>query len=467
MKARERMLAKLEPIGQQHLLQFWDELDGSQRTRLCDDIAAVDFDLIARLAGGQSHGEDWAELAARATPPRALRLADVNPVIDRVEARKRGAAALAAGQVGVILVAGGQGTRLGFPHPKGMFPVGPVSSATLFQILIESIVATRRKYGAAVPLYLMTSPATDAETREYLAAVDRFGLTESELHVFCQGTMPAVDAATGRVLLSDRDQLFRAPDGHGGLIEALERARLIDDMHARGLKHIYYMQVDNPLVRVCDPTFIGSHLLAESELSTQVLAKQSPLDRVGNVVTVDGHMRIIEYSDLPDKAAERRTADGSLELWAGNCAVHVLDVAFLDRVVTKRDAVLPYHVAHKRVPYIDESGELVEPAEPNAYKFERFVFDLLPEAERPLAVEIDVAEEFAPVKNPPGSDMYTPEASQQQMIALHRDWLRSVGVDVPDHLPVEISPLAALEALDLAGRDFSGLDLSGPVYVKK
>ena len=137
--------------------------------------------------------------------------------------------------------------------------------------------------------------------------------------------MPAVDATSGQVLMAEHGRLFRAPDGHGGMLEALERARLIDDMHDRGLKQLFYMQVDNPLVRVCDPVFIGSHLLAESELSTQVLAKQSPLDHVGNVVTIDGHMRIIEYSDLPDDAAPAaRPGRVRSNFWAGNCAVACL-----------------------------------------------------------------------------------------------------------------------------------------------
>jgi UDP-N-acetylglucosamine/UDP-N-acetylgalactosamine diphosphorylase len=440
-------------------------LDGGERTRLCDDVAAVDFELLARLSGDEPHSEDWAALAARATPPRALRLDDTHPLFDRHEARQRGIEALAAGKIGVVLVAGGQGTRLGFPHPKGMYPIGPVSGATLFQILIQSVVATARKYGAPVPLYLMTSPATDAETRQYLAQQDRFGLAEGDFHVFCQGTMPAVDAATGEVLMSQHGRLFRAPDGHGGMLEALERAKLIDDMHARGLRQIFYMQVDNPLVRVCDPTLIGSHLLAESELSTQVLAKQTPQDHVGNVVSIDGHMRIIEYSDLPKDVAKRRAADGSLELWAGNCAVHVFDVAFLDRVLTKCDAVLPYHVARKRVPYIDNAGRLIEPAEPNALKFERFIFDLLPEAERPLAVEIDVAQEFAPVKNPAGDAVFTAEAAQQQMIALYREWLRDAGVEVADDVAVEVSPLAALAADDLTSRDLTMIDVNRPVHI--
>ena len=210
-----------------------------------------------------------------------------------------GAEALAAGKVAALLVAGGQGTRLGFDHPKGLYRIGPVSQASLFQILMEKMLAAGRRYGVSIPLYLMTSPATHAETLEYLAANGRFGLPEQDLHVFCQGTMPAVDAESGRLLLESPGSLALSPDGHGGMLAALARSGGLDDLAARGIEQLFYFQVDNPLAPVCDAAFLGYHLLAGSELSTLVVAKEFPTERVGNVASVDGRLRIIEYSDLP------------------------------------------------------------------------------------------------------------------------------------------------------------------------
>ena len=275
------------------------------------------------------------ELAARAEPPPAFRLdAAQNPFTPQ-QARQRAEESLRAGEFGAILVAGGQGTRLGFDHPKGMFPIGPLSGKTLFQIHVEKIVAAGRRYGVRIPLYLMTSPATHEETVAFFAAHDRFGLPEEDLIVFCQGTMPAVDAQTGRVLLEAPGRIAASPDGHGGMLAALDRSGALDDIERRGIRHLFYFQVDNPLVDICGREFVGYHLLAGSEFSTQVIAKRDPLERVGNVVQVDGRLMVIEYSDLPDEAAKRRNADGSLAIWAGSIAVHVMDAALLRRLAER------------------------------------------------------------------------------------------------------------------------------------
>lgn len=442
---KQQLLDKLKPYGQEHLLAFWDELPAHRQAVLAEQISRIELEQIRALVSGTEQAEDWAALARRAEPPPAFRLADTNRRFTRDQARARGNQALADGQVAVVLVAGGQGSRLGFDHPKGMFPIGPVSGTTLFQILLEKVLAVSRRYAAPVPLGVMTSPATHDETVDYLAAHEYFGLPADDVTVFCQGTMPAVDKDSGRLLLASKDSLFLSPDGHGGMPRALAAGGALDALKERGIRQLFYLQVDNPLAPVCDPEFLGNHLLSRSELSTLAVAKRDPKERVGNVVSVDGHLRIIEYSDLPDDVARRRNADGSLLLWAGSIAIHVFDVEFLARM-TAKDGTLPFHMAHKAVPYIDESGQSVEPSAPNAVKFEKFIFDLLPHAARAIVVEVEASEAFAPVKNAPGSPTDTPEAVQAQMIALYADWLRQAGATVARNTPVEIGPLFALDA---------------------
>jgi UDP-N-acetylglucosamine/UDP-N-acetylgalactosamine diphosphorylase len=461
--SRPQLERLLKPHGQEHLLRFWDTLDRSQRNRLTQQIAAIDFDLLARLYGGAETAIDWADLARRAAAPPAFRLDGKNNRFSAAEARRRGEASLAAGKVAAILVAGGQGSRLGFEHPKGMFPIGPVSQAPLFQILFEKLVAVGRRYGAPIPLFLMTSPATHEETIEFLVAHDRFGLPAEDLHVFCQGTMPAVDASSGRVLLSSPGEIFTSPDGHGGMLAALDRSGSLAELERRGAEELFYFQVDNPLVQVCDPEFIGYHLLSDSELSTQVVAKRGPDDRMGNVVAVDGQVSIIEYSDLPREAGERRLPDGSLELWAGSVAVHVFDRRFLERVKNDQRA-LPFHVARKQVPYIDDRGRRIESQTPNAIKFERFIFDLLPAAANAIVVEVDRARTFAAVKNGSGAATDTRETVQAQMMALHREWLEQAGATVSAGVAVEISPLAALDAEEAARKFGRGLHITEPTF---
>ncbi|MBL8826346.1 MAG: UDPGP type 1 family protein [Planctomycetaceae bacterium] len=449
--------------GQDHLWQFADQLSVADRAALERQIAGIDFAQVAELFRHGVTNESHAELAARAAAPPAFRLSGQGNPFTVAEARRAGETALAAGQVGAVLVAGGQGTRLGFDHPKGMYPIGPVSNATLFQILIEKLVATGLRYGVRIPLYLMTSPATHEETLAYLDANQRFGLAAEDLIVFCQGTMPAVDAQSGRLLLEAPGRLFASPDGHGGMLAALDKSQALADMRRRQLRQLFYFQIDNPLVEVCDPVFVGYHMLAGSELSTQVVAKQQATERVGNVVSVDGQVRIIEYSDLPADIAAQQNADGSLKLWAGNIAVHVFDVAFLERVAAD-DHSLPFHVARKAVPYLNERGELITPSEPNAIKFERFIFDLLPLAKQAIVMEIDGRRVFAPVKNAPGSKTDSPETVRRQMLDLYREWLAAAGANV-GAAAVEISPRFALDATELASKIAPGTTFATDTYL--
>jgi UDP-N-acetylglucosamine/UDP-N-acetylgalactosamine diphosphorylase len=242
-----------------------------------------------------------------------------------------------------------------------------------------------------------------------------------------------------------------SPDGHGGTVAALEASGAIEHMRRRGVEHLFYLQVDNPLTPIGDREFIGYHLLANSELTSMAVAKQTPQDRLGVFAMIDGKMQVIEYSDLPDEVAEERDSTDSLKFWAGSIAVHVFSVAFLERALALKDA-LPFHVARKKVPNVDAEGQHIEPKEPNALKFERFIFDLVPHARNPLVVEFAEAKVFAPLKNAPGAERDTPEYVQQYMVAQHRKWLEAAGTRVVKDVAVEISPLWALDAEGVAGR---------------
>jgi UDP-N-acetylglucosamine/UDP-N-acetylgalactosamine diphosphorylase len=441
--------------GQEHLLAFWDELTEAQRKLLADEIRRIDFALVERLFREQTAAVNWAAKAAHATPPPAARLGSPDNSFSRQQAVARGRRALSAGEVAAVIVAGGQGTRLGFDHPKGMFPIGPVSGSSLFRILFEKILATSRRYGVSVPLFIMTSRATHDETETYLQSQQYFALPADDVRLFCQGQMPAVDLATGKTLLADKHQIALSPDGHGGMLAALAGSGGLDELERRGVRHLFYCQVDNPLVPLCDPEFIGYHLLADSELSTQVVAKQDPLEKVGNVALVDSRMTILEYSDLPESVARRQNTDGSLYLWAGNTGIHVFDVSFLRRMSNTASA-LPFHLARKKAAYIDAAGKFIEPEAPNALKFERFIFDLLPAAERPFVMEVDAGRAFAPVKNAPGEGRDTPESVQAQMIELHKEWLAEAGVKVEPGVSVEISPLLAFDQAEIIARRKEG-----------
>jgi UDP-N-acetylglucosamine/UDP-N-acetylgalactosamine diphosphorylase len=461
----ESLLSRLKAQGQGHVLRWWDALTDAQRKNLRGQLETVDFELLERLRSSTNTTDDTPQArASRATPPRdVVRLPQTSE--DRANwrvAETHGREVLAAGRVGVLLVAGGQGTRLGFPHPKGMFPVGPVSGASLFQVLAEQAVARGRQAGVVVPYYVMTSDATHDETVEFFESRRHFGLDPSAVFFFRQGNMPAVDAKTGRLLMAGPDSLCFSPDGHGGLLTALDRAGLLDDMRRRGVDVLFYHQVDNPTVKVCDPALLGWHELAGAEATTKVVPKRSADEKAGVVVAVDGVTQVIEYSDLPADVAARTDADGSLRLWCGNIAVHVFSRTFLERLL-RDELALPFHVAHKQVPFFDADGVLVEPQTPNAVKFERFVFDALPQARPALVVEADRAREFNPVKNASGAD--SPRTAREALSRLGREWLRSAGRDVPDSAVVEIGPLFALDEDELKSRLSRGDEFTQRAYL--
>jgi UDP-N-acetylglucosamine/UDP-N-acetylgalactosamine diphosphorylase len=474
MSPDPKLVERLGRHGQEHLLKWWGNLDEPGRCRLSEELAAIDFDLLDRLVRELVHGQDSVAPAESAVEPidvERLPATDGERVARR-RAAEIGAEMLSAGEVGVIVVAGGSGTRLGFDGPKGTYPIGPVSEASLFQIHAEKVVALGKRFGRSVPLYVMTSPENHRATIDFFEANDRFGL--EHVRFFTQGQMPAVDRETGRVLLADRGRVALSPDGHGGTLAALAApgpngsSSCLDEMRERGVRTLFYFQVDNPLVQVAEPSFLGLHRRAEADMSFKVVERLTPEEKMGVVVLVDGRPQVIEYSDLTPELAGRRAPEGRLELWAGSIAVHIFERTFIERLVG--ELRLPFHRAIKKVPFVDESGELVRPAEPNAVKFEQFIFDALPVAQRWSIVETDRASEFEPLKNATGPD--SPATVHQKMSELFASWLEQAGASVarrPDgSVPfgIEISPLFALDAIELKSKIEPGRVIDQPTYLK-
>lgn len=453
---------KLRQYQQEHVLANWDRLDETQRRRLIEQLQSIDLERLAQL---------YAERDRTYQVPGSSRIKplDIVPADapDNAAMRAAGEEALRRGEVAALVVAGGQGSRLGFEHPKGMYAIGQISRKSLFQIHAEKVRALGRRYGKQQPFLVMTSPATDAETRDFFAEHAYFGLSKEEVFFFCQGTMPALELATGKLLLEAPGRLFLSPDGHGGTLTALAKSGLLERLRQRGIRHLFYFQVDNPLVKVADPLFLGRHLSTRAEASSKIVPKQGPKDRLGNLVLVDGRCTMIEYSDLPDSLAHERDANGRLRLWAGSPAIHIFDVDFLARV-TEGAGLLPFHVAKKKVPYLDEQRQTVQPHKENALKFERFIFDVLPLAERWLVMETSHREEFAPLKNAEGVD--SPRTVQAALTNLAADWLKRAGMEVPrtttgePAVPLEVSPLFALDADEFAARLDRGTRIEGPRY---
>ena len=459
---QENLRQRLQPFNQQHLLAFWEQLSESQQRRLAHQIQKIDFQLMQQLSGDVFQQQDWADLATRAESPEAITLADFADAESYQQAVFQGSEVLRGGKVAMILVAGGQGSRLGFEAPKGIYPIGPLSHRSLFQMFIDHVAARGQQFGKPIPLFIMTSPATDEQTRAHFHENGYLGMDPQQIHFFCQGSMPALDDE-GKLILEHPDQIFLSPDGHGGMLAALQHSGGLQKLVEMGIEQIFYAQVDNPLVQVCHPALIGYHILRHSEMTTQVVRKQDPLQKVGNVVVVDGVNQVIEYSDLPEPQARLTNPDGSLKLWAGSIAVHLFETQFLVRCSDQADS-LPFHQARKKVACIDASGSRIEPDSPNAIKFEKFIFDLLPLAKRGIVLEVDPAEGFCAVKNAPPAASETPDHVKQAISDLHRRWLIQAGAIVEENVRIEINPKFAIDADELATKIQSGCLIDKDTY---
>lgn len=446
----EKIRPQLEAVGQSHLLAYWDELNDQQRRELLEDIGQLHFPSLPDLIEKHVRKEQSFPLPSQIEPVSAL---PAEPDIDRVgryaDAVKRGISLIRQNQVAALTVAGGQGTRLGFEGPKGAFPISPVKHKPLFQLFAEFIRGTNKRYGADLTWYLMTSPQNDEETRAFFREHGYFGLAPERVRFFQQGVMPAF-TPEGRILLAEKHRIAFSPDGHGGVLLALKRSGMLQEMAQAGIEHISYFQVDNPLVKCVDPLFVGLHDLEKSEMSSKSIPKADDLERVGNFVVGDGQTMVIEYSDLPEELAHACDEQGRRRFDAGSIAIHVLRRTFIERLVEDEKAFrLPWHRAHKKVAHLDEAGRRIEPDQPNAIKLEAFIFDAVPLAKKPLILETVRREEFSPVKNATGVDSV--ETSRDDLNARAARWLHGAGFDVPwkeDGRPdglFEICPLLALD----------------------
>ncbi|HMF16501.1 MAG TPA: UDPGP type 1 family protein [Gemmataceae bacterium] len=453
---------RFQQYGQEHVFAWWDQLDDARRKELLDQLQALNLEEIAKL---------YERRAERFALPDRNRIKSIDRMDPDPAAVQKfqalGVNAWRHGQVAILIVAGGQGSRLGFDHPKGMFRIGPVTQKTLFQIHAEKVLALGRRFEISIPLLIMTSPATHQETVDFFAGHQFFGLSATDISFFCQGTMPALDLATGKLLMEAPGRLFTSPNGHGGILTALVSSGLLQQLRDQGIQTLFYFQVDNPLVDVVDTVFLGGHLNQHADLSSKVLVKETPGEKLGLFVLVDGRLTIIEYSDLPDDLARQTDANGLLTFWAGNPAIHLFQLAFLERITRDKHG-LPWHVARKKVPCFDAAGQLMTPKTENALKFERFIFDAFPPALSWWLAPMDRHGEFMPLKNASGPDC--PETVRQGMSNLAGAWLERAGVTVPRQkngdvaFPLEISPLFALDAAELAAKADPAWRIDGPRY---
>lgn len=451
---------RLETVGQGHLLRFYDQLDDAKKRSLLAQVAALDVEGLPKLIH-----EYVLNKPVFAIPPEV----QPAPYYPRVPgfsggrnwsvetAREAGAKMLRDGRVAAFVVAGGQGSRLGYEGPKGCYPAGAVTGKPLFAVFADAILGAQERHGvrAGIPWYIMTSPLNHQQTVDFFEAEKYFGLPKDQVMFFPQGVMPSLDIKTGKVLLASRSEIATNPDGHGGSLKALQVSGALADMRRRGIDTISYFQVDNPIVNLLDPVFLGLHAgtggaESSAQMSSKMVPKVNAEEKVGVFCAAGagarkGRVEVVEYSDLPMDYQRQTNPDGSLRFIAGSIAVHVIGVGFVEKLNTDASFSLPYHRAEKKIPCIDPAtGEMIAPTSNNGVKLERFVFDALPLCEKSVVCETDRLEEFAPIKNADsaaGQPMAPDSPASSRVIQTIRAarWLESLGVAVPmrDALPGE------------------------------
>jgi UDP-N-acetylglucosamine/UDP-N-acetylgalactosamine diphosphorylase len=390
---RKDLISLLEKYGQEHLLFYYDALPDEEKNRLAEQIENVDWKLIALARKGQKkHKRGCFE------PIEGMSLKQIEE--NKEEFSEVGLEAIKAGKIGAVLLAGGQGTRLGCEGPKGAVNVGISRDLYIFELLFGNILEVAKKAGAWVPFYIMTSEKNHDETVTFLKEHHFFGYPEGNVTFFVQEMVPSVDF-DGKLFMEEPDRLSLSPNGNGGWFSSMIKAGLLEDLQARGVEWLNIFAVDNVLQQIADPAFIGATIKLNYVSGAKVVRKADPNERVGVLCLEDGKPSIVEYYEMTDEMRHKRTADGELSYTFGVILNYVFRVDKLKKILNK---TMPVHIAEKKIPYLAENGQHIEPENPNGYKFEELALDMIHLLDNCLPFEVAREKEFAPIKNATGVD---------------------------------------------------------------
>ncbi|ERS96862.1 UDP-N-acetylglucosamine pyrophosphorylase [Sporothrix schenckii 1099-18] len=474
---------KYTAAGQGQVFTFYDSLSAAEQADLVKQLALFDPTRINELAKEALHPTPPADSGPAVLEPlpesatASILDSDASAIADWYKA---GLELISQNKVGVVLMAGGQGTRLGSSAPKGCYDIGLPSSKSLFQIQAERILKIQQLAGAnaVVPWYIMTSGPTRGPTEAFFVENKYFGLDKANVLFFEQGVLPCI-SNEGKILLEAKGKVAVAPDGNGGLYQALVGAGILADLKARGIEHVHAYCVDNCLVRVADPVFLGFAASKDVDIATKVVRKRNATESVGLILQKNGRPDVVEYSEIDSATAEAQDPHqpGVLKFRAANIVNHYYSLRFLETIPQwARD--LPHHVARKKIPHADlTSGETVKPSTPNGIKLEQFVFDVFPRV--PLAkfacLEVRREDDFSPLKNARGTANDNPDTSKRDILLQGRRWLEAAGAlvtvsddarsdVVPAETGIEVPPLVSYGGEGLEA--FKGKSIVAPALLE-
>ncbi|MEZ3444848.1 MAG: UDPGP type 1 family protein [Lachnospiraceae bacterium] len=391
--SEKELIDRLEEHGQEHIIEAYKKLDAAGKEKLAAQVEKIDWSIVA-MAG---HG-DLAQERGKLEPLSALEVSEIEK--NRAKYETLGLDAIRAGKVGAVLLAGGQGTRLGSDGPKGKYNIGLTKEVFIFERLIRNLSDVTDKAGCYVPLYVMTSDKNNDETIAFFEEKNYFGYPKDYVLFFKQEMAPSVDF-NGKLYMEAPDSLSLSPNGNGGWFYSMAVTGVLKDIKARGVEWLNIFAVDNVLQRIADPVFVGATLDSGCVSGAKVVRKAEPMEKIGVLCLEDGRPSIVEYYEMTEEIINSRNADGELSYNFGVILNYLFRVDKLEEIMS---AKMPVHVVEKKIPYINEKGEVIKPETPNGYKFELLVLDMIHLFENCLSYEVVRDYEFAPIKNKTGVD---------------------------------------------------------------
>lgn len=398
MDKTQDIVNMLKMYNQEHIINLLNKLDEQKKWELIDQISKIDFHQIMEL-----YDNTKKEVEIKENKIEAIKYLDKEKLTDeqKAEFEKLGEDAIKRGEYAVVTMAGGQGTRLGHNGPKGTFRLDVYGKGKyLFEILSENLKEANNKYGVTIPWYIMTSKDNNDETLNFLEKNNYFGYPKSEVILFKQGELPLIDE-NGRLLINKNMKIKEASDGNGGVFSSLRTTGMLSDMKERNIKWVFIGGVDNVILKMADVILLGMAIKKGVQIASKSVVKANPHEKVGVFCKMNGHPKVIEYSELPEKMAEEVDDDGELKYGESHIMCNLFSIDAIEKVSKE---VLMYHSAFKKNSYIDENGREIIPEEPNSYKFESFIFDSFEFFDDIAILRGKREDDFAPVKNKEGVD---------------------------------------------------------------
>jgi UDP-glucose pyrophosphorylase len=387
------LLSILKEHGQEHIFAAYQKLDEKGKKKLAKQIEHIDWSIVAMACH-----EELKQERGKLEPLSALEVSEIEK--NKEKYREIGLDAIKTGKVGAVLLAGGQGTRLGSDGPKGKYNIGITKDVFIFERLIRNLLDVTDKAGCFVPLYIMTSDKNHDETTSFFEEKNYFGYPKDFVKFFQQEMAPSVDF-NGKLYMESADSLSLSPNGNGGWFYSMAVTGVLKDVKARGVEWLNIFAVDNVLQRIADPVFVGATLDSKCVSGAKVVRKADPHEKVGVLCLEDGRPSIVEYYEMTDEIINSREPNGDLSYNFGVILNYLFRVDKLEKIMNEK---MPVHVVEKKIPYITENGEHVNPETPNGYKFELLVLDMIHLLDDCLSFEVVRDYEFAPIKNKTGVD---------------------------------------------------------------